>query len=177
MVQDGNWLNQLHIVHCGDIPGLDAKTEHELRMLHVRFYEEHQKWVTECPHPVRDNTLAEYARFDDFIVYARCGNDVLGFVSGSQTPEDAVVVSSIFVQPEVREFGIARRLIRELFAIHSPREVVASVLQRNRAGNRLFARLGFNKKCSYGWCEYRLGATGINNNDQNQVGFSTTGVV
>jgi L-amino acid N-acyltransferase YncA len=177
MVQRGEWLARLRVIHCDDIPGLDARTERELCVLHTQFYNEHQKWVTECPRPLQESSLAVYTRSDSFIMYARDAEDVLGFVSGSLTPEDVVVVSSIFVRPEVRDCGVALRLMRELIAIHSPREVVASVLQRNRAGNRFFARLGFNKKCSYGWCEYRRGTTGINNNDQNQVGFSTTGVV
>ena len=177
MVQRGEWLTHLRVVHCDDIPGLDARTERELCVLHTQFHNEHQKWVTECPRPMQESSLAVYTRHDSFIVYAAVADDVLGFVSGSLTPEDVLVVSSIFVRPEVRDHGIALRLMREFIAIHSPREVVASVLQRNHVGNRFFARLGFNKECSYGWCEFRQRrTTGINNNDQNQVGFSTTGV-
>ena len=176
MVQGREWLTHLRVIHCDDIPGLDAQTERELYVLHTQFYNEHQKWVTECPPLIPVGSLKDYTRYDSFIVYARVANEVVGFVSGSLSPNDVVVISSIFVRPEVRDHGVALRLVRELIATHSAREVVASVLQRNRVGNRFFARLGFNKKCSYGWCEYRRETTGINNNDQNQVGFSTTGI-
>ena len=177
MVQRGEWLTELRVIHCDDIPGLDANTEHQLCALHAQFFNEHQKWVTECPRSLPVRSLKEYTQHDSFIVYACVANEVVGFVSGSLAPEDAVVVSSIFVRKELRDYGVGQQLLRALIATHSPREVVASVLQRNRVGDRFFARFGFNKKCSYGWCEYRLRTTGINNNDQNQVGFSTTGVI
>ena len=176
MVQGSEWLTHLRVFHCDDIPELDANTEQQLCALHAQFFNEHQKWVTECPRSLPVSSLKEYTRHDSFIVYACVANEIVGFVSGSPTPEDAVVVSSIFVRKELRGYGVGNRLLRTLIATHSTREVVASVLQRNFVGDRFFARFGFNKKCSYGWCEYRLRTTGINNNDQNQVGFSTTGV-
>ena len=166
----------LEVVHWDDVDSITLDEKEELYALFVRFFKEHQSWVTNSPRSVPFSCFDDALYGDTHISVAKCLGRIVGFVSGRLTDEGVLIFSSVFVLYDIRKFGVAEHLLREIIANYSVREVVATVCARNRAARRLFARIGFNDECSYGWCGYRLNTTGINNNDRNQAGFSTTGI-
>lgn len=166
----------LELVHWDDVDSITLDERKELYALFVRFFEEHQAWVTNRPRAVPFSCFDDALYGDTHVSIVRCMGRILGYVSGKVTDEGVLIISSVFVLYDFRKFGIAEHMLSAVIANSSTREVVATVHARNSAARRLFARLGFNDECSYGWCGYRLRTTGINNNDRNQAGFSTTGV-
>ena len=166
----------LEIVHWDDVTSISRCEKEELYALFVRFFKEHQSWVTNSPRSVPFDCFDKALYGDTLISVAKCLGRIVGFVSGKLSHDEVLIISSVFVHYDVRKFSVAEHLLREIIAKYSVREVVATVHKRNRAARRLFARIGFNDECSYGWCGYRLKTTGINNNDRNQAGFSTTGI-
>lgn len=165
----------LELAHWDDVGAITPKVQEELYALYVRFFKEHQQWVSKTPRAIPFDCFHAALYGDTHISVAKCLDKIVGFVSAKLTDDGVLIVSSVFVLYDIRKFGVAEHLLRGIIANYSARETVATVHMRNHAARRLFARIGFNDECSYGWCGYRLKTTGINNNDRNKAGFSTTG--
>jgi ribosomal protein S18 acetylase RimI-like enzyme len=134
-----------------------------LGRLGALLVEEHHAFDTRRFLPTRDRTPADYAAFmvaqladpDVAVLVADVNGDVIGYAYAAVEGYDymmlrgpAGVLHDIIVEPDFRNRGVGRQLLRAVLAFLASRgapRVVLMTAQGNEAEHRLFARAGFRR--------------------------------
>lgn len=89
--------------------------------------------------------LLQCSHFADTAILARCGGEVVGFVSGYRRPSrpDTLFVWQIVVAPAARGQGLANRLLEAQLsaaACRGVRFIETTITRENTASRRVFTR-------------------------------------